>query len=151
MAPVGSNTRPSASLPPPHPAPVSTIIIISTVIPSTLVLLMLVCTVVVIILIVRWRITRKQVDTAHEHKGKLLSLSSRSMSLSPCFMFLAESFCYHWPLLVVITLSTSHSWLWLIGSVYQSGMGDSLKVHSQGHSLHFHLFIWTRQDSVNLC
>ena len=28
---------------------------------------MLVCTVVVIILIVRWRITRKQVDTAHEH------------------------------------------------------------------------------------
>ena len=52
--------------------PVSTIIIIlSTVIPSTLVLLMLVCTVVVIILIVRWRITRKQVDTAHEHTGKL--------------------------------------------------------------------------------
>ena len=47
--------------------PVSTIIILSTVIPSTLVLLMLVCTVVVIILIVRWRITRKQVDTAHEH------------------------------------------------------------------------------------
>ena len=43
---------------------------IITVIPSTLVLLMLVCTVVVIILIVRWRITRKQVDTAHEHKGK---------------------------------------------------------------------------------
>ena len=28
---------------------------------------MLVCTVLVIILIVRWRITRKQVDTAHEH------------------------------------------------------------------------------------
>ena len=28
---------------------------------------MLVCTVVVIIMIVRWRITRKQVDTAHEH------------------------------------------------------------------------------------
>ena len=28
---------------------------------------MLVCTVVVIILIVRWRINRKQVDTAHEH------------------------------------------------------------------------------------
>ena len=27
---------------------------------------MLVCTVVVIILIVRWRITRKQVDTAHD-------------------------------------------------------------------------------------
>ena len=51
--------------------PVSTIIILSTVIPSTLVLLMLVCTVVVIILIVRWRISaRKQVDTAHEHKGK---------------------------------------------------------------------------------
>ena len=50
--------------------PVSTIIILSTVIPSTLVLLMLVCTVVVIILIVRWRTTRKQVDTAHEQTGK---------------------------------------------------------------------------------
>ena len=50
--------------------PMSTIIILSTVIPSTLVLLMLVCTVVVIILVVRWRITRKQVDTAHEHTGK---------------------------------------------------------------------------------
>ena len=50
--------------------PVSTIIILSTVIPSTLVLLMLVCTVVVIILIVRWRISRKQVDAALEHKGK---------------------------------------------------------------------------------
>ena len=48
----------------------TTIIIIITVIPSTLVLLMLVCTVVVIILIVRWRITRKQVDAAHEHTGK---------------------------------------------------------------------------------
>ena len=46
--------------------PMSTIIILSAVIPSTLVLLMLVCTVVVIILIVRWRITRKQVDAAHE-------------------------------------------------------------------------------------
>ena len=45
--------------------PVSTIIIVSTVIPSTL--LMLVCTVVVIILIVRRRITRKQVQAAHEH------------------------------------------------------------------------------------
>ena len=43
--------------------PVSTTTILSTVTPSTLVLLMLVCTVVVI-LIVRWRITRKQVDTA---------------------------------------------------------------------------------------
>ena len=53
--------------------PVSTIIILSTVIPSTLVLLMLVCTVVVI-LVVRWRITRKQVDTAHEHTGKLGNL-----------------------------------------------------------------------------
>ena len=130
MAPVGSNTRPSASTPLPHPAPVSTIIILSTVIPSTLVLLMLVCTVVVIILIVRWRITRKQVDTVHEHKGKLLSLSSRSHAF--VFLFyvsanVAESFCYHWPLLVVITLLTSHSWLWLTGSVYQSGMGDSLK------------------------
>ena len=53
--------------------PMSTIIILSTVIPSTLVLLMLVCTVVVIILVVRWRISaRKQVDAAHEHKGKLL-------------------------------------------------------------------------------
>ena len=52
--------------------PVSTITILSTVIPSTLVLLMLVCTVVVIILIVRWRITRKQVDAAHEPIGKLL-------------------------------------------------------------------------------
>ena len=52
--------------------PMSTIIILSAVIPSTLVLLMLVCTVVVIILIVRWRITRKQADAAHEHKGKLL-------------------------------------------------------------------------------
>ena len=54
--------------------PLSTIIIISIVIPSTLVLLMLVCAVVVIILIVRWRITRKQVDTAHEHTGKLVPL-----------------------------------------------------------------------------
>jgi len=51
--------------------PMSTIIILSAVIPSTLVLLMIVCTVVVI-LIVRWRIARKQVDAAHEHKGKLL-------------------------------------------------------------------------------
>ena len=51
--------------------PMSTIIIVlSAVIPSTLVLLMLVCTVVVIILIVRWRIARKQVDTALEHTGK---------------------------------------------------------------------------------
>ena len=50
--------------------PVSTIIILSTVIPSTLVLLMIVCTVVVIIMIVRWRISRKQVDAAHEHTGK---------------------------------------------------------------------------------
>ena len=50
--------------------PVSTtIFILSTVIPSTLVLLMLVCTVVVIILIVKRRITRKQVDIAHEYKG----------------------------------------------------------------------------------
>ena len=49
--------------------PVSTTTILSTVTPSTLVLLMLVCTVVVI-LIVRWRITRKQVDTALEHTGK---------------------------------------------------------------------------------
>ena len=56
--------------------PVSTIIILSTVIPSTLVLLMLVCTVVVIILIVRRGITRKQVDTAHGHIGKLIQLSS---------------------------------------------------------------------------
>ena len=28
---------------------------------------MIMCTAVLIILIVRWRITRKQVDTAHEH------------------------------------------------------------------------------------
>ena len=47
--------------------PVFNTIILSTVIPSTLVLLMLVCTVVVIILIVSWRVTRKQVDAAHEH------------------------------------------------------------------------------------
>ena len=44
----------------------STIIILSTVIPSLL-LLMIVCTLVVIILIVRWRISRKQVDAAYEH------------------------------------------------------------------------------------
>ena len=56
---------------------------ISTVIPSTLVLLMLVCTVVVIILIVRWRISaRKQVDAAHEHKGKHANDSSK-VPLSP--------------------------------------------------------------------
>ena len=91
MAPVGSNTRPSASLPLPHPAPVSTIIIISTVIPSTLVLLMLVCIVVVLIMIVRWRITRKQVDAAHEHKGKLLSLSSRSHAFVSLFCVSTKS------------------------------------------------------------
>ena len=45
----------------------STIIVLSTVIPSTLLLLMIVCTLVVIILIVRWRISRKQVDAAYEH------------------------------------------------------------------------------------
>ena len=50
---------------------------ISTAIPLTLVLLMIVCTVVVIILVVRWRVARKQVDTALEHKGKHANDSSK--------------------------------------------------------------------------
>ena len=60
--------------------PMSTIIILSAVIPSTLVLLMLVCTVVVIILIVRWRISRKQVDAAEINTNDAYTTSTMEVS-----------------------------------------------------------------------